>query len=117
MPYCNDSYADDSNRLCVSQCLSNTYPNADNSTNRCVSVCPNSPDFFADAHVCVYYCTTANYYADPEGRVCRARCTNVTGVNGYNQYGDGRTGRCAVNCSQDTYGDNSTNLCVGTCPP
>ena len=28
MPYCNDSYADDSNRKCVAQCLSTSFPNA-----------------------------------------------------------------------------------------
>ena len=99
MPYCNDSYADESNWKCVSQCLSVAFPNADNSTNKCVFTCPSDPDFYADSNVCVYYCTTASYYADPSDRICRSRCTNVTGAGGFNQYGDPRTGRCVENCS------------------
>ena len=112
MPYCNDSYADDNNRKCVAQCLSTSYPNADNSTNKCVFTCPADPDFYADSNVCVYYCTTPGYYADTNLRLCVARCTNVT----HNQYGDPRTGRCVQSCSLGTWGDNSTNLCVSTCP-
>ena len=84
--------------MCVTSC-NGAYPNADNSTYKCVATCPSSPDYFADSNKCVYYCTTPSYYADPVGRVCRARCTNITGAGGYVQYGDPRTGRCSINCS------------------
>jgi hypothetical protein len=74
----------------MDKCWSNSYPNADNSTNRCVFQCPTDPDYYADSHVCVFYCTTPNYYADPNGRICTPRCSNWT----YNQYADPRTDRC-----------------------
>jgi hypothetical protein len=114
--YCKDSFADLSNQRCVQQCLSNGYPNADNSTNKCVPICPITPDYYADNHVCVFYCVTAGTFADSNGRVCISRCSNFTDITN-NQYGDPRTGRCEVNCSEGTWGDNTTNLCVPTCPP
>jgi len=87
---CVNSFADDSNNICVPQCLSPSFPNSDNSTNRCVLQCPNSPDYYADSNVCVEYCTTPNYFADSNGRICVSRCSNSTNV----QYVDTRTGRC-----------------------
>lgn len=95
MTYCNDSFADDSNNICVGQCLSGSYPNADNSTNRCVFTCPDDPDLYADNHVCVHYCS-GGYYADAKDRICASRCSNMST---YTQYGDPRTGRCVMNCS------------------
>ncbi len=71
-------------------CFSNLYPNADNSTNKCVFRCPDKPDYYADNNVCVYYCTTTGYFADPDTRTCVARCPNLTA----NTYGDPTTGRC-----------------------
>jgi len=75
----------------MDKCWSSSYPNADNSTNRCVLQCPTDPDYYADSHVCVFYCTTPNTFADPNGRICISRCTNFST---YTQYGDPRTGRC-----------------------
>ncbi len=93
---CKDSFAFDDTRQCVTQCSGSNYPNADNSTNKCVATCPSSPDYYADSNVCVFYCTTANYFADPIGRVCTQRCSNGSA---YIQYGDRRTGRCEKKCS------------------
>ena len=69
---------------------------ADNSTNKCVDTCPDDPDYYGDDHVCVFYCTTPNYYADPDSRECVTRCPNVTEGN---TYGDPLTGRCVLTCS------------------
>ena len=82
----------------MDQCFSNSYPSADNSTNKCVPTCPSSPDYYNDNHVCVKYCTAPNYYADSSTRQCVGRCPNVTGTPSYNTYADETTGRCVKKC-------------------
>lgn len=69
------------------------YPNADNSTNKCVFRCPSSPDYYSDNNVCVYYCTNPAQFANPDplSRACVDRCPNLTN---YNTYGDPTNGRC-----------------------
>ena len=94
-------------------CHSNDYPNADNSTNQCVETCPSFPDYYADNHICVFYCTDSSQFADPDSRECVDRCPNITA---HNTYGDPLTGRCVQTCSLGYYADNSTNKCVPVCP-
>ncbi len=59
-----DSYADNSNRLCVADCPKFPETYADYSSHRCVSICPNDPDLYADpiSRKCVLRCPTG-YYA------------------------------------------------------
>lgn len=61
---CKGSFADASIQRCVSSCTGLTYPNADNSTNRCVPICPSQPDYYSDNHVCVFFCVTTGTFAD-----------------------------------------------------
>ena len=109
---CKSSFAFDDTFECVSQCSGTNFPFADNSTNKCVPVCPTLPDYYGEGNVCVFACTTAGHYADSNGRLCVATCTNTST---YIQYGDPRTGKCEKNCSYGYWGDNSTKLCTLNC--
>lgn len=87
----------------------------DNSINMCVPICPIS----------------MNYFGDPSTRLCVSYCPLLTlpvinataGINlpSGRLFADYSTRLCVYTCpsnygNEGTYGDNSTNTCVGQCP-
>ena len=59
---CIDSFANDATPSCSATCT--PYGQiADNSTNKCVDICPTEPDYYEENGVCVMDC--ASGYADP----------------------------------------------------
>ena len=90
---------------------------ADNSTRMCVTDCPSDPNYFADwfSRTCVALCPetdTTKYYGDIVTRSCVEDCPTVTN----NTYRDSILRICMPVCSDKQYSDNSTGNCVEVCP-
>jgi hypothetical protein len=86
----------------------------DNSTQRCVALCPVNPSYWADLTTppckCVYTCPL-NYFASSQpNRIC------VSGCSTYLTFGDINARVCTNICPFNYYADNSTYLCVLLCP-
>ena len=74
---CINSYASSDAIACIpaaSSALYNTI--ADNSSNKCVPICPTDPDYYMQNGICVPYCSFGTY-ADPTTglRICTSLCT------------------------------------------
>jgi hypothetical protein len=159
----NNTYADTQKRLCVvgTNCTAGTYADpltmgcetqcssslyfGDPSTNLCVKMCPNNPDYYSQNGLCTPTCT--GLFADYQSnRTCLAKCSNFPislygttsfrcveavlcgiGLFGNNisqlcdtcsgalPYGDPIISQCVKNCSLTYYGDSHSNLCVLQC--
>jgi hypothetical protein len=114
--------------MCVNSCavVANSY--ADRNTNQCVSNCTLANEYMLDSQAictnlcplglfmenstkkCQAVCTTG--FAEPTTRYCVARCFGNPQTYGYLKVCHYR----CLNSSHNLYADNSTNLCVGTCP-
>lgn len=86
--------------MCVDRCnQTGSTPYRDESTKKCVSVCPDDPYTFSDPdeEACVYNCSLARYSDD---------------------LSDPSDKRCVLNCVSPNWGDNSTGygICVARCP-
>lgn len=92
-----------------------------------MNICPSQPDLYGDPTTfnCVTACP-AGYYADPVDRLCKTNCKNDHGLYQYNQrcvnlcpdgYYANNIGDCVIPtaCQPNTYAENRTTLCVGTC--
>lgn len=84
----------------------------DNSTQRCVSVCPSQPSYWADTvnHKCVYYCPPSYFASNRTDRLCVQYCST------YLTFGDVNSQICSNVCPENYWADNSTYLCVDKCP-
>jgi hypothetical protein len=138
--------ADLQNRLCVHKCANQTYEFAnntfrgclyvcppqvfdaslqidlfaDNTTWKCVDVCPYG--FYAFKHPtddtireCVRMCPmvgTTYYYAEDTTRMCVTDCPLLYGET----YADKIDFKCTKVCSRGQFKDNSTATCVYRCP-
>jgi hypothetical protein len=121
--------------MCVSYCPDVTAYYADDSTNKCVKVCPIDPDYFGefvnDGHrKCVDECSKSSHFADPITRTCVEECNLEEGYFGYptdgrcwltcpTGYGNPFTIQCVDDCPESpiqTYADNLTSTCVENCP-
>ena len=103
---------DNSTRRCVTLCPDNPNHFADWTTNTCVATCP--PTFFADSSIrqCVTTCNQTNgLLAYTPLRLCVLTCLNNT--FSYN-------GSCVTICPNSTapfyYIDTTTRSCVSICP-
>ena len=76
---------------CLRRCPDGSF--ADNSTYKCVAVCPASPSYYGYNKVCLASCP-AGTYADDPSRLC------VT----------------SDNCANQTWGDPTSQTCVATRP-
>lgn len=105
-----DRYADPNTKKCELGCSGGLI--ADNSTMKCVVMCPEYPSYFAnlDSKRCIPFCPS-NTFADPITRVCTTNCSG-------DLYADSSTWRCVSQCPQKplTFADNTTWSCVPTCP-
>ena len=108
---------------------------ADNSTNLCVPLCPESENYFGDpsTRLCVDRCpdlplavvnatatinlVAGTLYADYSTRLCVYRCPDDFGPRG--TFGDNDTNSCVHRCPDGTYGDAQTanRHCVDECTP
>lgn len=109
-------FSQDSERICVTVCKNDTWGNihtqhceilptscpageyADNSTHLCVSLCPES----------------MNYFADPTTKYCVPKCPGTTAAD--LSFADYSTRTCVTTCPanyrpQGTFGNNATNTC------
>jgi hypothetical protein len=104
-----NSYADRNINVCVSNCtLANEYML--DSTGICISLCPLGLLMENSTEKCEGACLTG--FAEPTTRYCVARCFGNPQTYGY-------LGVChyrCLNASRNLYADNSTSLCVPTCP-
>lgn len=69
------TFADNSTRLCVTNCPTQPQTYADNSSNLCVFSCPSTPNFYADNTTmrCVYHCPIG-LFAEVSTRSCLISC-------------------------------------------
>lgn len=112
-------FAQNLSRICVTVCVNGTWgytayqecvedPSdcgsqwADNSTNRCVDVCPANVGTFADpvSEFCVPLCPNVPdlYFSDYSTRTCVLRCPDSVDFDG-------------------TFGNNETRVCEDYCSP
>jgi hypothetical protein len=98
------------NFSCVSSCSGSQL--RDNSTQRCVPLCPSVPDSWADinAHDCVYQCPLNFFASGQADRLCVDSCS------AYLTFGDVQARRCGSTCAINYWADNSSFLCKARCP-
>ena len=94
---------------CIAQCPPGSY--ADNSTWKCVPICPSNPALYGDivARVCVINCPNS-YYGDDSTRTCVPVCATSPVV--YFTYAP--THRCLQSCLYPYFGQK-TGISIGTC--
>ena len=115
MPMCElecppNSYAKDTNRLCMANCLAGYF--GDPITNKCYNSSLNCSDgYFGNTapNMCVQPqdCQTIgnHYYADNDTKMCVQKCP--TPLYGYND-----TYYCMSKCPEPVYGEYNTRTCV-----
>ena len=120
------TWASASTRTCESVCPAGQFKLTDE-RSECVDVCPSDPDLYGDPDTweCVTDClgTTANPFADPNDRTCKSSCLPLLQYNNRcikycpRGYYANALGNCVLPtaCDADTYGDNRTTACTGTC--
>lgn len=104
-----NSYADSYVNACVSNCTLSNYYMLDG-LGICTNLCPLGLFMENSTKRCQSTCTTG--FAEPTTRYCVERCFGNPQTFGHN-------GVCYYTCLNSThnlYADNSTNLCVPTCP-
>lgn len=137
----NNEFGDPTSRNCVTQCpglivtgTEHYYGDLSTGINLCVTVCPAMPRLFGNngTNLCVAECPVPHYGDQTGKRSCLEQCPIVSGVYYYAQ----NTSRiCVKVCVSGTWGlqssrecvedpflcgsqwaDNTTNMCVTTCP-
>lgn len=78
--------------------------------------CPSNPEYYADdsSKKCVYICpnnTAPKTYSDNTTRVCEPVC-NTTAF----YFADNTLGTCLLKCPGGYFADSTTRLCVPKCP-
>lgn len=74
-PISQGLYGDPTTGKCTSTCdLLNPFK--DNSTQRCVALCPSNPDYYAYSgdNTCVRVCPDGLFASDPITRICINSC-------------------------------------------
>lgn len=115
-PICQDScpansYALDSNRICVSNCGSGFF--GDPLTGKCYNSSLNcSTGYYGNSvsNMCVLpqYCQVVSghqFYADNTTKMCISKCTSPN-------YGYNTTWECVSVCPNPLYGENTTRMCL-----
>ena len=104
-------YGDPTTGRCTSSC-NPANPYKDNSTQRCVAVCPSNPDSYAHipSFTCVRVCPSGLYASDPVTRICTSTCQP------WLTFRDDTTHRCIPSCFEPYFADNYTYKCVSGCP-
>lgn len=121
-PVSEFTFADNYTRTCEFNCTYNPGLNvltyADNSTLRCVQVCPALPEYYADIStgtgLCVPNCpnnTAPRIFSDNSTRICQLLC-NLSLF----YYSSNTTGECLVYCPGGYFADNQSHACVSRCP-
>lgn len=82
--------------------------NQDNSTRRCVAICPTNPNLFAYNNTCILRCPPG-WFSDDSSRTCTQTCNQTVGYLAYTP-----TRQCVLACLNNTYSYNGT--CVDICP-
>ena len=119
-------YADSITHMCVPDCIDGYFANddgntceetcsqfgtiADNSTNKCVDLCPTDPDYYEEDGACVMHCSSG-LFADPTANLRKCQNPCEEGL-----WGDPVSGRCLDYCLPGYFRYNTTNLCVLECP-
>ena len=80
----------------------------DNSTRRCVLVCPTNPQLYAYENSCVSECPP-DWFSDNSTRKCVETCNASVGYIAYYP-----TKMCVLECINNTY--SHEGVCVETCP-
>lgn len=99
-------FAENISQSCVYYCPYNsTYASfADSSkSNYCVAKCPDKyyGDYSSGIALCSSTCYDPTYFRDNFTQQCTQNCSSANATTGF----------------LDTYGDNTTGLCVTKCPP
>lgn len=102
------TYAHPVDRICAPGCSGVYY--MDDSTKRCVLICPTNPNLFANkrTNMCVSQCDI-DQFADNSTRECVDVCNQTVG---YLAYAPLRL--CVMTCINNTYGHNG--VCISVCP-
>ena len=81
------------NFSCVATCSNGNL--RDNSTQRCTTVCPSNPSYWADLpnFKCVYKCPANRYASNRTDRLCVSSCASYL-----------------------TFADRAAQICVNICP-
>jgi hypothetical protein len=94
---------------CVKKCPESKF--GDNSTNKCVTTCPQSQLYFGNpdpsVRECVKNCPNGTF-ADPNNnRECRPYCLAP-------RFSENKTNTCEMGC-QTGYSNERTRQCIGVC--
>lgn len=119
VPNCPTIYfaQNDTNRRCVTRCGANTY-----GMNHFCYTALNCPSGFGDdtTNLCVSPCPDLNVtFGDSISKMCVKTCPNVTGASPMIYFADPSTRQCTATCSSTAnpalFGNNNTQFCVSKC--
>ena len=99
-------YGDPATDNCVYTCTDATYPYADPTDRTCKGSCL---PLFQYNNRCVKYCPSG-YYADALGD-----CVEPTDCDA-NTYADNRTTKCVGTCTGGSFADPNSRYCIAVCP-